>query len=269
MVDFSADPTSGDAPLTVNFTDLTEGNIDSWLWDFGDGSTSTDQNPVHIYTEIDIFSVSLTANGPGGSETLIKDNLINTSDILNVNASGTPEIICEQSSSQLNAYASGGTGTYIYSWSSDPEGFYSNEQNPIISPDQTTTYTVEVNDGEQTESAVVLITVNPLSEITFIGWPENVCNEDEPPIQLIAEPLGGIFSGDHVSSSGVFTPENAEVGWNVIAYTYTNDFDCESQKQDSIYVDSCLSFGNELEENKNSIVIFPNPVDDVLNITFI
>ncbi|PLW94658.1 MAG: hypothetical protein C0591_12430 [Marinilabiliales bacterium] len=266
LVDFSADPTSGSIPLTVYFFDLTEGTIDSWLWDFGDGNTSDDQNPEHIYTEIDIFNVSLTVTGPGGTESLVKDNFINTSEILNVFASATPEIICEQSSSQLSAYASGGSGSYTYSWSSDPEGFYSNEQNPLILPDQTTTYAVEVNDGEQTENAQVTVTVNPLPEIVLVDWPEQVCNEQEPPIQLLATPAGGIFSGNHVSPSGIFAPESADLGWNVIIYSYTNIYNCESYKQDSIFVDSCLSFDNEFETTKNAVTVFPNPFEDLINI---
>jgi PKD repeat protein len=266
LVDFSADPTSGSIPLTVNFFDLTEGTIDSWLWDFGDGNTSDDQNPVHIYTEMDIYTVSLTATGPGGTETLVKDNFINTSEILNVFASATPEIICEQSSCQLSAYVSGGSGTYTFSWSSDPEGFYSSEQNPLISPEQTTTYTIEVNDGEHTESAQVTVTVNPLPEIVLVDWPEQVCNEQEPPIQLLATPAGGVFEGNHVSPSGVFTPESAGLGWNVITYSYTNIYNCESHKQDSIFVDSCLSFYNEFETTKNAVTVFPNPFEDLIHI---
>lgn len=47
---FSAQPTAGEAPLTVQFTDESTGDINSWSWDFGDSSTSTEQNPSHNYT---------------------------------------------------------------------------------------------------------------------------------------------------------------------------------------------------------------------------
>ena len=50
---FTASPTGGDAPLTVQFTDQThwsEGNIVGWYWQFGDGATSTQQNPAHTYS---------------------------------------------------------------------------------------------------------------------------------------------------------------------------------------------------------------------------
>ncbi len=73
---FVATPVSGTAPLTVTFTDQSSGQITGWLWDFGDGNTSTAQNPQHTYSSTDVFTVTLTATGPGGSDTLTKPNYI-------------------------------------------------------------------------------------------------------------------------------------------------------------------------------------------------
>lgn len=67
---FVAIPTIGVAPLTVSFTDLSIGVITTWLWDFGDGSTSSAQNPGHIYTVPGIYTVTLTVTGPGGTDTI-------------------------------------------------------------------------------------------------------------------------------------------------------------------------------------------------------
>jgi hypothetical protein len=60
--DFYAEPTSGQTPLTIHFTDRSTGNprIQSWLWDFGDGDTGTEQNPSHTYYRGGSFTVSLT-----------------------------------------------------------------------------------------------------------------------------------------------------------------------------------------------------------------
>lgn len=62
---FSGTPTSGLDPLTVEFTDETTGSPDTWLWDFGDGDTSTEQNPTHVYTEPGTYTVTLTASRGG------------------------------------------------------------------------------------------------------------------------------------------------------------------------------------------------------------
>ena len=61
--DFTADITSGEVPLTVNFTDLStqgSGVIDEWYWDFGDGNNSSLQNPANEYLLPGIYTVSLT-----------------------------------------------------------------------------------------------------------------------------------------------------------------------------------------------------------------
>jgi PGF-pre-PGF domain-containing protein len=60
-VNFSSNLTSGDAPLTVQFTDLSQ-NATGWYWDFGDGTTSTDQNPTHTYSSAGPYNVKLIAN---------------------------------------------------------------------------------------------------------------------------------------------------------------------------------------------------------------
>lgn len=73
---FSASPIEGNAPMTVTFTDTSTGTITSWLWDFGDQTSSTLKNPKHVYTWNDIFTVSLTAIGPGGSDLEEKTDLI-------------------------------------------------------------------------------------------------------------------------------------------------------------------------------------------------
>ena len=74
--DFSATPTTGAAPLSVAFTDISSGGPTSWSWDFGDGASSTVQNPVHVYTSPGSFSVALTVTGPGGADGETKTNLI-------------------------------------------------------------------------------------------------------------------------------------------------------------------------------------------------
>ena len=69
---FTANITSGIAPLTVQFTDLSTGGPTSWHWDFGDGNTSTAQNPQHTYTTAGLYTVTLTASHPYDSDTETK-----------------------------------------------------------------------------------------------------------------------------------------------------------------------------------------------------
>lgn len=74
--DFSANTTSGFAPLTVQFSDLSTNNPTSWSWNFGDGGTSSSQNPQHTYTSTGQYTVTLTATNANGSDQEIKTNYI-------------------------------------------------------------------------------------------------------------------------------------------------------------------------------------------------
>ena len=56
----TAEPTTGQAPLEVTFTDASTGAIQSWAWDFGDGETSTEQNPKHTYAQAGEHVAKLT-----------------------------------------------------------------------------------------------------------------------------------------------------------------------------------------------------------------
>ena len=76
--DFSADTTSGEAPLAVEFTDQSTGNPSSFSWNFGDGSTSTNQNPSHTFDDGGNFTVALTATNAVGSDTESKVIFIRT-----------------------------------------------------------------------------------------------------------------------------------------------------------------------------------------------
>ncbi len=73
---FTAAPTSGIRPLTVSFADTSTGMVSAWLWDFGDGITSTVQHPAHTYTVVGVYTVTLTASGPGESDTETKPSFI-------------------------------------------------------------------------------------------------------------------------------------------------------------------------------------------------
>jgi PKD repeat protein len=81
MAAFTANPTSGAAPLLVNFTDASTGVITNRLWTFGDGNTSATTSPSHTYSNAGAYSVSLKVLGRGGSGLT---NLVNLIKVTNV-----------------------------------------------------------------------------------------------------------------------------------------------------------------------------------------
>lgn len=74
--EFSSDITFGNLPLSVNFTDQSINNPTTWLWDFGEGNTSTLQNPQHTYTEVGNYTVSLTVGDGSTTNTKEKTDYI-------------------------------------------------------------------------------------------------------------------------------------------------------------------------------------------------
>ena len=75
ITNFTSNSTSS-CSGTVIFSDLTSNSPNSWLWDFGDGNTSTQQNPTHTYTATGTYDVQLISYNNFGSDTVIQNNLI-------------------------------------------------------------------------------------------------------------------------------------------------------------------------------------------------
>ena len=75
VANFSSNVTSDCAPLTVQFNDVSQ-NATEWNWDFGDGTNSTKQNPIHTYFAAGNYTVILTAKNSAGSNTVTKQDYI-------------------------------------------------------------------------------------------------------------------------------------------------------------------------------------------------
>jgi len=79
VANFKATPTTGKIPLSVNFTDQSTMYPIAWLWDFGDGGTSTLKNPTHTYVNEGNYIIKLTVTNNYGSGTETKPDYITVS----------------------------------------------------------------------------------------------------------------------------------------------------------------------------------------------
>lgn len=145
---------SQDVNVTLDAADLTEG----------------------IYTA----NLNINSNDPDNPLTVVPVTLTVGQNVLQTNPYADPDVICEGESTQLFANAQGGTGTYTYAWTSDPVGFTSSEENPVVSPDVTTTYTVEVDDGQNTATGSVTVTVEDLPGMAATPTGETEMCENSP-----------------------------------------------------------------------------------------
>jgi PKD repeat protein len=75
--DFTASPREEIAPAEISFTDISRGNPTIWAWDFGDGGTSTEQNPDHTYTNPGLYQVTLSIESVNGMGLVAKTDYIN------------------------------------------------------------------------------------------------------------------------------------------------------------------------------------------------
>ncbi len=136
---FSASPRSGPPPLQVQFTDNSTGNPTSWLWDFGDGSTSTDQNPTHTYNEEGSYTVSLTVSNACGEDTKVVENYIVVGGSLVADFTATPVEGCSPLEVSFTDNSTGGPTSWLWDFG---DGSTSTEQNPTHIYENGGTYTV-------------------------------------------------------------------------------------------------------------------------------
>ncbi|MFV9504155.1 MAG: CARDB domain-containing protein [Oscillochloridaceae bacterium umkhey_bin13] len=74
--DFISTVSVGTAPLRVDFEDYSIGDINEWEWDFGDGTTSSEQNPSHSYNTPGMYTVTLNVIGQEGSDQMRRTDFV-------------------------------------------------------------------------------------------------------------------------------------------------------------------------------------------------
>jgi len=78
--DIDAETTVGYGPLSVQFINKTKGSANHFQWDFGDGTTSKERNPVHVYENPGVYNVIMTASGYGGTHTEMVASMVEVYD---------------------------------------------------------------------------------------------------------------------------------------------------------------------------------------------
>ena len=172
--DFMGSPTSGDGPLLVTFTDLSVDSVNTWNWDFGDGNTSTLQNPTNEYMGSGDFSVTLVVSGPGGIDTLTKANYIHVNYVApTADFSGTPTSGTVPLEVTFTDLSTDSVDTWL--WEFGDEGI-STAQSPVYTYYQAGTYTVSLTasgpGGSNTMTKTDYIVVSPEPPVAdFSGTP--------------------------------------------------------------------------------------------------
>lgn len=133
VANFTASPLAGCSPLIVNFQDLSTGTPTNWLWNFGNGNTSTLQNPIASYFTPGTYTITLTVTNAGGSNTLVRTNYITVYEPPTVDFSASITTGCFPLRVQLTDLSTAGVGNTNVSWDWDfGNGLTSNLQNPVV-----------------------------------------------------------------------------------------------------------------------------------------
>ncbi|MDE0961313.1 MAG: S8 family serine peptidase, partial [Planctomycetota bacterium] len=128
IASFSASVASGIAPLEVQFTDASTGSIDSWAWNFGDGTTSIDPSPLHLFQSSGSFPVVLLVTGPGGSHsTSLLISVDEPAPIADFSATPTSGTV---GMTVVFSDISGGGAASSWSWNFGDGSAISTQQNP-------------------------------------------------------------------------------------------------------------------------------------------
>lgn len=163
VASFMITPTTGSAPLAVNFTDTSTGVPANWSWDFGDGTGSSVQNPSHTYQYPGLYSVTLTVTNGDGSNSYTAYSCIAVAGTSSVITAGLHASINVVSNSNVSfpiavqfQDASAGSPT-SWSWTFG-DGATSTNQNPTHTYNATGTYlvTLQVMNGTGASSTAQL-----------------------------------------------------------------------------------------------------------------
>ena len=168
QVAFSINNTTGCFPLRVQFADnsvaTSGGSNTSWEWDFGDGTTSTAQNPNHIYYTTGNFNVALkVTNTSGCNSLLVKPALVRVSDGVKADFNASSLVNCQPPEAITFTNLSTGPGTISYKWNFG-DGGSSTGTNPVHTYTTGGIYTVQLI-TESDQGCVDTITKNNLISI--------------------------------------------------------------------------------------------------------
>jgi PKD repeat protein len=196
VANFTASPTSGSAPLTVQFSDTSSGSPTSWAWDFdNNGSTdSTAQHPSYTYAAAGNYTVRLTATNAVGSDGETKTNYISVSEPSSGGGGGAAVTVTPVADTHVRAdkpTSSFGSATTVWTRSgSSQTNAYLRFTVSGVGSAGSATLRLYVSDESPDAGKLYRVADNT--------WSENMLYADQPALGTLITDLGAVAAGAYV-----------------------------------------------------------------------
>ncbi len=190
--DFVADNTIACLPATIQFTDQSSdpvGTVNKWLWDFGDGTTSNQQNPAHTYNALGFYTVSLTVTSTTGcSAAAGKYRYIRVVSGVTPDFKTDFDSACKAPFGVDFSNQTSGPGILTYNWDFG-NGNNSASANPSTTYNATGTFNVTLSAlSEFGCSGSITKPVNILGATTNFNFPDSACLNNPVSFQNSSSP---------------------------------------------------------------------------------
>jgi len=254
-------PSSVCEDTEAEFEDNSDDAV-SWLWDFGDDDTSSDQNPSHVYADAGTYTVSLTVINSYGCDVTVTDEITVNAFVIDwevpEEACANTEVMFEDNT--LNATA------WLWDFGDD---ITSAEQNPSHTYESDGSFTVTLT---VTNSLGCTMTVTEDIEVSpnKSGW-----SLPTAPVCTYTDLQFGATAGDAISWNWDFGDENtsnlqnpvhiySEPGTYMVKLTVTNSYGCEYTLREMVEVGICV--GMDDQTLADQVTLYPNPSNGMVSV---
>lgn len=235
---FTSDIVEGPNPLTVSFTNSSSGKYTNLLWDFGDGETSFEENPVHLYDTTGTFPVQLIASNETSADTFLQENYIRVFNMPTGLVSGGGGI-CPGDSTEI-IFSFTGLPPWDFTWSNGTEQFNETTSDTTFvtyAKTEGSLFLASLNDANDTTvtnfSDTAKVWLNPVPEKPEISYEKSVSICEGDIILLNATAGFDVYKWTNDSYT-----ENVEVAQSTqIAVQVANQFGCFSDFSDTLGIE--------------------------------
>jgi PKD repeat protein len=277
--DFSADSLIGTAPFEVQFTDSSIGVITSWEWDFENDGTidSNEQSPVFTYSEIGVYTVSLTVTDGMTTDTETKVDYIEVEVVLEADFSADPVSGIAPLEVVFTSISTGNVTSW--EWDFDNDGSIDSiEENPTYIYTNASDYSVSLTAGDgvtsDTETKIDYILVGDQVVADFTADPlfgmaplaVNFTNTSSGPVTSWEWDFDNDGSIDSTEENPSFT--YTEIGIYTVSLTVSDGTNTDTETKID-YIETTLAGSNDLPANITKLYSnFPNPFNPTTVISF-